>query len=438
MVQATGSSNLPLSAKFWIRILGKPRFFRSGEDLKFLARADMVPTHPTTISVRLCARICLCGHYISETTVTHSGRARFGPDCPPGRPRGPATLERVTFVDGLPPSGPPGQRATYQSLINQFRPGRLLSISGIGNRDAYNPHFIRNRGRWVLAARVEPRESDWKKPETWHPQVMFFARSQGQWQPLRGAPIFENHEDPYATWITDSSGRRQLLFAAVTLDRTEPGDPIPVTRFYLAPSVQELDCRQPVAELHNLKDGFRVLQDIDGSLLMSTRPADGRVGENVLGLLRLQSIEEASAERVASDSISIPTGLDDGTFLAVNEMHWVRHKPSGERHIGVLGCISQPDAAGKWSFAAATWFIDPIRNVMTRPEVISERSAFPVAEPKADHLANVIFPGSLVRVGTASRVVLLTGVSDAYVGEVALDDPLERRGYSRVSSVAVA
>lgn len=336
-------------------------------------------------------------------------------------------------------SGPLPQRATYRDLVNDVRPGKLVRIKGIGGLDAYNPHLIQDKRRLILAARVEPRDSDWMKPATWHPQVQFFERKRGAWQPLAGAPVFENHEDPYATWIVDARGERQLLLGAVTLDRTNPDNPMPVTRFYMAPSVEQLDPTHPIAEIYGMKDGFRVVQMPDGSLLMSTRPADGRVGGNVLGLLHLRRIEDVSAEKVARDSVLLDTGLDDGTFLAVNEMHWVKHTPTGERHIGVLGCLSQADADGKWSFAAAVWFIDPARATMTRPEVIAERGDFPIVPPKADYLADVLFPGSLVavnsstrRVGVAGQATLFTGVSDADVGELSMEDPLARHDHERI------
>ncbi|MGC8460574.1 MAG: DUF1861 family protein [Candidatus Dormibacteria bacterium] len=320
------------------------------------------------------------------------------------------------------------------------RKGKIRTMEGVFPRDAYNPSIVETGSRTVLAARVESKLSEWHDPARWDPQVRFFVRNrQRQFVPLRGAPVFDKFEDPYATWITDTSGRQQLLLAAVTLDRTmanptSPGlnqalaDPIPVTKFFMAPSIEELDPSHPIATIYGMKDGFRVIQCPDGSLLMATRPADGRVGENVLGLLRLPSITDVNANVVVRDSTLLNTGLDPGTFIAVNQMQWVKRSPDSEPIIGAMGCISR-DVPGKgWQFAPVVWLIDPKRMIMSRPVVIAERADFPKGSPKYPDLADVLFPGSLVR-SPNGLAHLWTGVSDAQIGELVMKDPFTALGY---------
>ena len=335
---------------------------------------------------------------------------------------------------------PHGENPSFDTLLaHRVRPmarGHVVPISGIAGKDAYNPAVFTDHGRRLMAARTESRSSDWNKPDTWNPQVRFFrADGHGGFAPLPGAPVFDHHEDPFTAWIVDQAGRRQLLLGAVTLDRS--GDaPVPITRFYMAPSAEQLDPSKPVAEVRGMKDGFRVIQLPDASLLVATRPADGTVGKNVLGFLRLGRIEELNADRVSRDSVLVDTHLRDDTFLALNDMRFLRDPATGKVYVGAIGVISRDRGAdGGWNFAVTSWMIDLQSGRMTRPEVLAERQDFPLGDPKAADLADVLFPGNVTD-ASADTLQLWTGVSDSAVGVITIPDPFARLGLVRESRLS--
>lgn len=338
--------------------------------------------------------------------------------------------------------------ASYDTLVaarrvRPLRPGGCERIEGLGSYDVYNPcHFVQD-GKEMLAARVESRTSDWHDPLKWNPRVVFFERTspQAPWKISRSAPEIPLHEDPYVSWIVDAQGQRQLLVGCVTLDRskanpTSPGldpalsDPIPVTEFFMAPRLEDIDPGNPVARVYGMKDGFRVLSGPNGSLIVSTRPTDGRIGENVLGLMVVDDIAHLDAASVVAQSTLLNTGLDANTFIALNEMCWVKDR-RGATKIAAIGCISHDTPDKGWQFAPVAWIMDPVAGTMTVPEVIAVRSDFPPASPKEPYLADVLFPGSLVPSGIG-RATLWTGVSDNAVGSLVLPDPFARMGYTRL------
>ncbi|MBI2363202.1 MAG: DUF1861 family protein, partial [Elusimicrobia bacterium] len=73
-----------------------------------------------------------------------------------------------------------------------------VRFAGVGDRDVYNPTApfeteFRGKKVSVLAARVEPRESEAS-------EVVFFRESRGAWRPLPGAPVL-GLQDPFVTKV---------------------------------------------------------------------------------------------------------------------------------------------------------------------------------------------------------------------------------------------
>jgi len=51
--------------------------------------------------------------------------------------------------------------------------GKIITIHGIGTKDAYNPGLYEYGGTQILAFRAEARRSDALSPSTYHPTICF-------------------------------------------------------------------------------------------------------------------------------------------------------------------------------------------------------------------------------------------------------------------------
>ncbi len=293
---------------------------------------------------------------------------------------------------------------------------RLITLAVPTGKIAYNPTLIVTGGEHVLAVRVESRDSHWLDEATWDPEVWFYRQTaEDQWERALDAPRFTAAEDPFATWVTNSGGQRVLVFGHVTLDRTTGPRPTGLTRFYQAASWDRLDPSAPFAEVRDMKD-IRLCQLADGSIAVCGRPRGGQAGRGKVTYSRLTSLSELTHDAVWSAAI-LPGMIPEDRKIGNNELHLL---PDGS--IGVLGHIALGEEEHDMRYTVATWSINPDTGVATKPQELVERSDFPPTEPKLPRLADVVFPGSLERLG-GDTWRLYAGLGDSGVGAIDLTHP---------------
>jgi hypothetical protein len=308
--------------------------------------------------------------------------------------------------------------ARYEDLVAAYRrrgdrvSGTAERIGATAGRLAYNPCLIGEPGRDVLAVRIESPDSYWRDRSSWDPEVRFFERSAAGWAEIPDAPVFHTAEDPFAVWVTDRSGVRQLVFGTVGLDyRHNP--PGIVSRFYAAPGVQDLDQDKPFLEIAGMKD-IRLVQLRDG-VAVCGRPQGGAAG---LGRISLALVDDYTdlSPAVLEKAHIFADQLAPETKIGSNALYDL-----GDR-IGVLGHIAVGAEGSEQRYAAAWWTIDPVAMTATTPEVVALREDFPPGPAKLPVLTDVVFPGSLEFLH-GGRARLYCGLSDASIGTVVIPAP---------------
>jgi len=301
--------------------------------------------------------------------------------------------------------------ARYEDLVAAYRgrgeraSGTAERIGGTAGRLAYNPCLIGN----VLAVRIESPDSYWRDRSSWDPEVRFFERSADGWAEIPGAPVFRAAEDPFAAWVTDRSGARQLVFGTVGLDyRHDP--PGIVSRFYAAPGVLDLDPDKPFIEIAGMKD-IRLLQLRD-RVAVCGRPQGGAAGIGRISLVLIDDYTDLSPA-VLDKAHIFADQLAPETKIGSNALYDL-----GDR-IGVLGHIAVGSEGSEQRYAAAWWTIDPDAMTATTPEVVALREDFPPGPAKLPVLADVVFPGSLEFLD-GGRARLYCGLSDASIGTLVM------------------
>ncbi|MBE3596825.1 MAG: DUF1861 family protein [Hydrogenibacillus sp.] len=280
-----------------------------------------------------------------------------------------------------------------------------LHFLGVADRDVYNitAPFL-DRGRWVIAGRVERRESE-------QSEVYFFVQHGDAWHPLEGAPVFAL-QDPFVTRIGD-----ELIFGGVETFIHPRGTPPKFLwwRTILFRGRDVFDLRPFFIGPDGMKD-LRLVQLRDGSVGVFTRPQGKKGGRGKIGFTRVPHLDALTVEAI--DEAPLLEGLFlDEEWGGVNAAYLL---PDGT--IGVLGHIACFDAEARRNYYALVFCFDPERRVYSDVRVIAERRNFLAGPAKREDLTNVVFPGGLIRHedGTAE---LYAGVSDVGAQKLIIPDP---------------
>lgn len=277
-----------------------------------------------------------------------------------------------------------------------------LNFTGVDHKDVYNITApFQDEGEWVIAGRVEARDSE-------HSNVVFFVERDGQWAPREGAPILEL-QDPFFTKING-----ELIVGGVQIY------PHPVkadalmwrTVFYRGKNIASLELffigpdGMKDLRLVDLKDGIGVL----------TRPQGDKGGRGKIGFTRIASLEALSIPLIEE------TPLLEGQFVdeewgGANEAHLLKNGL-----LGVLGHIASFDEAGDRHYYPMVFAIDPETGDYSGIQLIAVRNQFLPGVAKRPDLEDVVFSGGLVRHqdGTAH---IYAGISDAEAQRATIPDP---------------
>ncbi len=316
--------------------------------------------------------------------------------------------------------------------------GRLLEVHGIKSGEiAYNPAVIiqRNtnkiaRGVNIIAARVESLDSHWLDPKLYDPHVIFFTQQDDILVPIPDTPIFHKFEDPWATWLSGSNGRPQLLFGGVKIDFNGK-TPVITTQLYLAPSVQELDVEDPTAEIRGMKD-VRVAQLQSGKIAVFTRPTEGEASPGRIGFTIINNIRDI--EKTVVNAKLLKFNLDENAKIGANEAYAITKTESAgvvEELINVFCHIATTEPIkhegneifdfekGSIHYAGYKFELDPNNpydDIITLHK-IADRSDFPTnyKSSKGNRYDDVIFPGGT---GGPKETQYFVGVEDARIGVI--------------------
>ncbi|OGZ59276.1 MAG: hypothetical protein A3F94_01770 [Candidatus Spechtbacteria bacterium RIFCSPLOWO2_12_FULL_38_22] len=291
--------------------------------------------------------------------------------------------------------------------------GKKLRFSGVDEHDVYNisaPFHIGNAT--VIAGRVEAREA---RSDS---RVIFFEEKNGIWTPTNGAPILRL-EDGFATHIGD-----ETIFGGVEVYP----DPATINSHdvdYRSRSVgyrtvfyrgHDLSSLQKFAVGPDMMKDIRLMPLVNGRIGVFTRPQGGSSGKGKIGYIELQRLEEMNADNILSARV-IENQFAPEEWGGANELH-----PLPDGMIGVIGHIAYQDAKGGLHYHAMSFVYDPKTHCASPIEIIATRKNFPAGDAKASELADVIFPGGLVRHGD-DTATLYVGLSDAEAGSIILPDP---------------
>jgi len=289
-----------------------------------------------------------------------------------------------------------------------LRSGEKLRFSGVGENDVYNisaPFRIGNA--IVIAGRVEAREA-WADSHT-----VFFEEDGGMWVPTNGAPTMRL-EDGFATRVGDETifGGVEIYPNPVASNSSGVGYR---TVFYRGRDFPSLAFQKFAVGPNMMKD-IRLALLANGRIGVFTRPQGEFSGRGKIGYVELQRLEDLNAQNILSARI-IENQFALEEWGGVNELH-----PSPDGRIGVIGHIAYQDAQGGKHYYAMSFVYDPETHRASPIEIIATRKNFPAGGEKIPELADVVFPGGLVRHGDGTAT-LYAGLSDVEAGSITLPDP---------------
>src|SRR3989344_7911135 len=284
--------------------------------------------------------------------------------------------------------------------------GEKLRFSGVGEKDVYNisgPFRIGNAT--VLVGRVEARGS-WADSH-----LLFFEEKKGLWTPVENAPILRL-EDGFATHIGDETivGGVEIYPNPAAVNYRNVGYR---TVFYRGDDLTSL---QKFAVGPDMMKDIRLAPLANGRIGVCTRPQGGRNGKGKIGYVELRQLEDLNAENILNAKI-IENQFAPEEWGGANDLHSLQ-----DGRIGVIGHIAYQDAQGGTHYCVMSFLYDPEAHGASPIEIIATRKNFPAGDEKMPELADVVFPGGLLRNddGTAT---LYAGLSDAEAGRITLPDP---------------
>lgn len=286
--------------------------------------------------------------------------------------------------------------ALYRAYLACRQPSACgkIRFSGVSGYDVYNPTApFADNGRWLIAARVEPRNSE-------RSQVRFFHWLGGEEARLLAElPVFDL-QDPFVCRIAD-----RTVLGGVEVEFS-PDDSVLRwrTRFLVGPSVADL---QPLSQgPWGMKD-IRLVELADQRILVFTRPQGQPGGRGTIGWMIIDSLAELNPQNIVRATLL--EQVDENDWCGVNEAHLL-----ADGRIGVLAHVARFDAQQNRHYYAASFVFDPGSGRCSPIKIITCRDDFLPGASKRDDLHDVVFPGGLYGMPGA-EVRLFCGTSDCEV-----------------------
>ncbi|OAB40123.1 MTP-1 family protein [Paenibacillus glacialis] len=293
----------------------------------------------------------------------------------------------------------------YQQSNKTVRNPEKLTFMGVGDKDVYNITApFEDEGEQVIAGRVESRDSE-------HSEIVFFVERDGAWIPREGAPIL-TLQDPFYTKIAG-----ELVLGGVQIyphpNPTKESIFSWRTVFYKGARIAEL--KPFFTGPSGMKD-LRLVELIDGSIGVLTRPQGEKGGRGKIGFTRISSLKDLTPEVIEE------APLLEGQFIEEewgggNEIHLLNNGL-----LGILGHIACFDTELDRHYYSMVFVLDPETREFSDIRLIAVRAEFVPGVSKRPDLRDVVFSGGLVRNldGTAN---LYVGLSDAEAHRLTMADP---------------
>lgn len=305
------------------------------------------------------------------------------------------------------------ERQRVEELLEEFR-GRVsaiqahpLSFHGVEGRDVYNPATpIPTAGGRLLPARVEMRDSELSR-------VLFFRErgSGDEWEPDADTPVLEL-QDPFWTRL-----RGELVLGGVTVFPRGKG-----ARRGLAWRTQFFrDHGRGVGGLEPFYKGPLGMKDIrlcegpNGGIVLLTRPQKASGGRGKIGFALIDSLDSLGEKAIGEAQIL--RQLVDRQWCGPNQAFDL-----GDGRIGVLGHVARYSRDGARHYYPASFILDAKSGKAGPWKILMERALLPPGPAKRPDLADVLFPGGLIRL-PRGRAELYLGVSDAASMACEIADP---------------
>jgi len=278
-----------------------------------------------------------------------------------------------------------------------------IVFQGVGNRDVYNisAPFV-DGGKTIIAGRVESRDSEWS-------EVYFFEREENRWTPVKEAPVF-SLQDPFFTKINE-----ELVIGGVEVfpHPEIEGALAWRTVFYKGRGINTLT---PFFKGPDGMKDLRLIELVDGSIGVFTRPQGEKGGRGKIGYVCVRSLEELTIQKV-EDAPLLQGQFKEDEWGGCNELHLLE---SG--YVGVLGHIACFDEDENRHYYPMAFAFDPSTETFSDMKIIAARADFLAGEAKRVDLEDVVFSGGLVRM-ESGRALLYAGISDAEAQKIEVDDP---------------
>jgi hypothetical protein len=293
-------------------------------------------------------------------------------------------------------------KAYHEKSDPPFNPQKIV-FKGVGDRDVYNITApFETDGEWVIAGRVEKRDSE-------ESEVYFFIEQSGEWIRKEQTPVFKL-QDPFVTKIAG-----ELILGGV---QTFPHPTIEGalgwrTVFYKGKRLSELEKFAQGPD--GMKD-LRLIELADGTIGIFTRPQGDKGGRGKIGFTRIPSLQDLSVEVI--DRAPLLDGqFPDEEWGGANELHLLSNG-----WVGVLGHVACFDEEGNRHYYPMTFVLDPETGKHTPLQILATRSHFLPGEAKRPDLIDVVFSGGLVR-GANGTAEFFAGISDAEAQKISVRDP---------------
>lgn len=303
------------------------------------------------------------------------------------------------------------EKATEDIIVSaKVVGGEILTFSGVGEKDVYNPAPLKlEDGSVILAGRVESRKNALDS------KVMFFHEvADGAWMPIKDSPVFYELEDPFITKIGD-----EIIFGGVHVDwdiSEDSNNPKLVsfkTIFYRGKDINNL--KQFSEGPERMKD-IRLVELADGRIGIFSRPQGGKAGKGKIGFTTVDSLDDVTPDVIQSAPLLKDnfTGEDWGGANAIYLLQ--------DGRLGVLGHVASKDEKNYLHYRAMAFIYDPKTGESSDIKIVAVRDDFPETKPKEERLRDVVFTAGLVY-DDKKEPTLYVGLSDAFVGRITVEDP---------------
>ncbi len=275
-----------------------------------------------------------------------------------------------------------------------------ISFPSMDGKDVYNisSPFVHDGKEYILG-RIESRDSELS-------EVGIFART-GEYayhELIKRIPLLQ---DPFHTLI--DSG---LVIGGTGIEIDNDKRIISwATTFFTLKELNRLD--EFFTAPPRMKD-VRMFQD--DMLHVFTRPQGNKAKKGRIGYVSIASVKNLSRELLENASL-FDTQFDAESWGGVNQVLKLKNGM-----LGILGHVATMSEGDNRHYYGMTFAFDGKTGFLTDMKIICEREDFPKDVAKRPDLADVVFPGGIIR-HPGGRATLYAGLSDVKAALMEMDDP---------------